>query len=507
MKRILYILTSCTLLLMFGGCSEDTFEQNGFGTLTGFVVAADGNLPLANVKITTNPTSNTVFTDDLGAFIIEDISTGDYSVQAELDDFIVSFEAATIITGGTTNLVFELEERTGDNVPPNEPILIFPLDNSTDVALSVDFLWIGSDDNDDELTYTLEVRNGSTNEIQLFENLQDTTYTVANLTLATTYFWQVKADDDIAPVVQSSISSFTTSTENLNRFLYTREEDNGNFVIYSGNDTNEDGEENDPNEDEFALTDAETNSFKPRKNRTNEKIAFLRTVGTAVHLFSMNSDGSGVDQLTSTVPVAGFRNDEIEFDWFPNGEKLYYPNFNRLYSINADGSGTTLVWEADPQDFITEVATNEFSDFVVLKLNNAIGYNAKIIIIDPTDGGIVKSVVEGEPGAIGGIDFSIDGQRVLYTQDITGFENVNYRQLDTRIFEFDFDTSETIELSIDKINGTNDLDVKYSPDEGSIIVTNTSNDNLSIENIYVIPLGGSSTRELVFTNASMPDWQ
>ena len=48
--------------------------------------------PLENVKITTNPASTTVFTDSEGNFKIEDILVGDYSVQAEKDNFETSFE-------------------------------------------------------------------------------------------------------------------------------------------------------------------------------------------------------------------------------------------------------------------------------------------------------------------------------------------------------------------------------------------------------------------------------
>ena len=145
--------------------------------------------------------------------------------------FVETFNALVISDGVTVNVVFELDISTANNRPPEEPTLIFPIDNATDVDLTVEFKWTSTDPDDDLIIYTLEVRNSTNEEILLFENLEDTIYNLEDLRLGETYFWQVSATDDINPPVQSNFSSFTTIAESSNRFYFARKEGDNN-VIY-----------------------------------------------------------------------------------------------------------------------------------------------------------------------------------------------------------------------------------------------------------------------------------
>lgn len=501
MKNINIIL-SIVIVFAFASCGEDTINESGFGTLTGTVVKKGDNTPIDNVKISTNPVSSTVFSNEEGEFVINDIASGQYSVQADKDEFLSSFEPATVSDGITVNVVFELDISTANNRPPDEPTLIFPIDNATDVDLIVEFRWTSTDPDDDPIEYTLEVRNSTNEEILLFENLEDTIYNLEDLRLGETYFWQVSATDDINPPVQSLFSSFTTIDESSNRFFFVRKEGDNN-VIYSGSDQGED-----VNHNEFQLTALDKNSFRPRKNNTTNKVAFLRTDGSETHLFTMNTDGSEIIKLTNTNPVSGFRQDELDFTWYQNGQRIYYPSLNKVYSISSSGTGNTLVYEADQGLFITEIDTNEFNNLILIKTNDADGYNARIVIID-TEGVEQEVIIEGELGALGGVDFSIEGTKVLYTRDVSGFENNQYRQLDSRIFVYDINEDSTTEIITDKAEGTNDLDCKYSPDNGAVIFMNTSNDGISEKYIYkfILDDGEDTNKELIFTDAAMPDWQ
>lgn len=92
-RLILFFLIS----FAFMACEEETIGDSVFGKLEGRVVANSQNLPIENVKITTSPSSTTVFTDAEGNFVIDQISAGDYSVQAEKEDFQTSFEPASIL--------------------------------------------------------------------------------------------------------------------------------------------------------------------------------------------------------------------------------------------------------------------------------------------------------------------------------------------------------------------------------------------------------------------------
>ena len=60
--------------MLLCGCSEDTIDGYVTGDLTGKVVKEGSNDPIENVRISTNPTSSTVFTNAEGEFVLENIS-------------------------------------------------------------------------------------------------------------------------------------------------------------------------------------------------------------------------------------------------------------------------------------------------------------------------------------------------------------------------------------------------------------------------------------------------
>ena len=97
---------------------------------------------------------------------------------------------------------------------------------------------------------------------------------------------------------------------------------------------------------------------------------------------------------------------------------------------------------------------------------------------------------------------------MLYTYDISKFENTDYRQLDTHVFRFEFSSNEILDLSNGKPNGTIDIDPRFSPNEADIIFVNTSNDGISTKNVYQArATAGASDRKELFENALMPDWE
>jgi hypothetical protein len=62
-------------------------------------------------------------------------------------------------------------------------------------------------------------------------------------------------------------------------------------------------------------------------------------------------------------------------------------------------------------------------------------------------------------------------------------------------------------LTTEKIAGTNDLDVRYSPNEAELIFLNTSNDGISVKNVVKCGIGVANSRTTLFTGSSMPDWE
>lgn len=501
-KDITKIIIIPLVLLFILACSEDKVNFSGTGVVTGKVVEVENFNPINNAKVVLTPTNNTVFTDEEGNFRFQDVATGDYSVSATKEGFLTGFEPISVTDGLEGNVVFELDIETASNKPPATPELILPTDNETDVELESTLIWKSSDPEDDTLSYILKIKNDRDDEVLEIDEIIDTTYIMTGLKNNTKYFWQVGVTDSINSVVWSTIKSFTTKEFTQNRYLFVREEQ-GNNIIFSSDGAN----------NEVALTSANQNSWRPRKNSKTNRIAFLRSDGLDTHIYTMNPDGSDVYKVTSSIPVNGFKQSELDFSWSTYGSKLLYPHFDRLYEINKDGSGQKLVYQTPNGTFISKCDWSHDGKFIALKTNNANGYNASIYVID-LNGNIKHSVLENVNGAAGGINLSIDNKKLLYTYDISGYENDNYRLLNSQIFIHDFATNTVESLSVDKVAGTNDLDPRFSPDEAQIIFMNTSNDGISEKNILTqdvvkgnTDLGNNYNREVLFSNALMSDWE
>jgi hypothetical protein len=94
------------------------------------------------------------------------------------------------------------------------------------------------------------------------------------------------------------------------------------------------------------------------------------------------------------------------------------------------------------------------------KVNDPNGYNAEIYVIN-TAGTVQNQVVSGINGAIGGLNF-YKRTTINFTRDVSGFEDANYRQLDSRVFQAILSTGVTTEISSEKLIGTIDIDVRFS---------------------------------------------
>lgn len=480
------------------GCSEDTIDDTGLGSITGKVVKVGSNEPVENARISTNPASSTVFTDKNGEFSLNDIPVDDYSVEARKENLLTQFEGASVMANATVNVIFEMQKKTTANNAPTTPEAIFPEDNAEGVDVPVTLSWSSADPDEDELIYSLEIRNNKDQEILAVQEISDTTYTVEGLLPNTRYFWQVSVSDGANPDVLSPLYAFTTMETLDQRVLFTRIVE-GNNVIFSS----------DLEGNETQLTSASNNSFRPRKNNASNRIAFLRSVGAQTHLFTMDPDGSNKKQVTSAIPVRGFNLEKIDFAWADDGTSLLFPDYGKLYRISATGGGTKLIYQTTDGDFISEIAVGESDNTIALVTNNSNGYDADLFTID-FGGNVQKQILDNITGAVGGLDLSVTGDLILYSHDASGFESESYRRLDSRIFLYNFSTGETIDLSSGKENGTNDLDPRFSPNEAEVIFVNSSNDEISRKDIYTISIQQNQenrSRAMLIQNAAMPDWE
>lgn len=497
MKNI-YLIISFLIVFVMASCSEEKAPGEEYGTVEGKVVSAVDFTPLANVKVFSSPNTSIVFTDADGKFTVPNVKVGDYSFEAQKDAYVSKFEAATVNVGQTTSLVFELKLSTTNNKPPVAPTLVSPLENAIDQPLSVNLSWTATDPDNDALKYEVTLRNDNNSDVIVYQDIAVTNFTITGLTYSTKYYFQVSVSDGINPLVLSTVRSFTTLPFPNGRFLFVKKISDNN-VIYSG----------DENGNQLQITSSNVNSWRPRKNNQSNKIAFIRASGAQNHIYTMNPDGTAVTKVTNSVPIAGFNPDYLNFSWDSSGSQIIYPYFDKLYRINKDGSGLTQLYQTPNGKFISECDWSNDGSKIALKVNDASGYKTEIYVIN-TAGVVVNQIISGTTGAIGGLNFAITGQKLLFTRDVSGFENENYRQLDTQVFQYDFSTSLITQIGIDKPLGTLDLDARYSPNESELIIVNTSNDGLSVKNIVrftpnINNLGAS--RAVLFSNAYMPDWE
>lgn len=496
MKNIFIKFSWLPLLFLLLSCSEEYVNEDGKGSIKGRVVASESNEPLAHVKIETSPISNTVFTDEKGNFILEDVPQGEYSVKAESKGYTTAFKGTVVYDSKTSNVVLELAPTKGDFPPPTSPILLTPKDNEelkTTIAL---FKWSSKSKSTSPLTYVLTLKNDNDQTVETIEGITDTIFEYKNLKLGVQYFWQITASDKVNEPVKSAMSSFKVyAAPKDNRYFYTKQI-NGNLVIFSADEKG----------NEFQLTDAKYNCFRPRKNETANKIAYFQSNGSELDIYTMDIDGSKVRKITSNIKPNGFNLNEITFSWPAHSDQIYFANFDRLYSINSNGQGLKQLYQTTDGAFISEVDVNLEQQIIALKTNNARGYKVHLFCID-LQGTFLFSILKNVTGATSGLHLSSNGNKVLYTYDTSASENINYRRIASKLFIYDRVTNQATEISTDVDPGTNDLDPRFSPNEAYVIFTNTSNDGKSDRTIYTKEINTLlKTRTELFKHAFMPEW-
>ena len=492
-----WLFVGCCLLLGYG-CRENTVPIAEVGTLVGTVISENSEQGVLGVEISTNPPTNSVFTDSLGQFLLEDIEAGSFSLRADKDGFAPKVESVNVLRNQTTNVILRLEPDSLANTPPAVPFNPTPVDNASGLGTAVTLMWESDDsDSGDELTYTVTLYNADLNDpTVVLSGSTDDTVRVEDLAFDALYLWQVTVEDGIASV-NSPVFSFRTVPFPDNRFHFVREDD-GAFDIFTS----------DAAGTAAKLTDNNAGNWRPRMDPFRNKIAFLSNAGLQTQLYVMNRDGSNVQQVSNGVPVVGSNPLELDFCWSPDAAHLLYMNGNQLYRVRSNGTELTPLAQAPTGFTFTEVDWNGPTNRIAARVTGTFSYQSIIYLLDQ-QGNITDQVVSDLPGHTGGPMFSIDGRHLLYNQDVAGFDSPDGRSLDSRLFLKDLDdpTAPAQDISeATKEAGTNDLDARFSPNGAFVIFVNTDNDGLGQRDIYRMRIDGTD-RELLFEGATMPDWR
>jgi len=479
-------------MVTFLGCKEDPITPDTFGELFGQIVEEGSNEPIEDVSITSNPPTTSLLTDVDGRFTLSSVKSGNYSLRIEKDGYLTRLESVAIFADQATNILIKLRPDSLQNTSPDIPTLIFPLSDS-EVETSETFVWSGMDKDEDDLIYELLIFNADQSETILSVNeLEDTLYLVEDLPFGRNLFWQIIADDGTDKTF-SEVIPFRTQEIPDFRYLWVEEVD-GKLQIFTGI----------PDVISTKLTDCPKNAWRPRLSPLRDLVAFIADDGIENQIFLMDRNGDNQRKLT-TLPIAGNNNFDLDFSWSPDGSKIAYMNNNKLYSINRDGSGLTQIATAPVGWTFSECDWNLQGDRLLVRIVGLAPHNNQLYVLDLI-GNFLELVEADVPGTTSGGSWSLDGNNVLFAQDVSGFESFDGRQLDSHIFIKNLSSQSIKDLSEDKFAGTNDIDPRYSPDGAFVIFTNQNNDGISSPAIFTSDLNGDG-RSLLIDNAQMPDWE
>lgn len=491
------ILLSCTFLLpiFFFGCSEDKLEVNATGVLDGTIMDFTSELNLSGAILTTNPPTVSVASDSAGYFIFKTIDVGDYNLIARKNGYVSESVSLSVQKDKTTTVVILMERSSEYNDPPEFTGSYAPRVEQINVPVDLTFSWTVVDPNpEDSITFDMVLYESNKAESWEFNALTDTSVYVEGLRFNTVYFWQVTASDPYVSV-NSDLLSFRTMPLPNNEFRFARRIGDGDYDIYSANSVDS---------IEVHMTRNTEDEWQPRLSPLRDRVAYVSHDNLEPHIFTMNRDGTNQKKI-SRRPITGYQNPGRGLAWTPDGERILYANYNRLSFIQHDGTVEGVITTAPANRHFRDIDCSPDGNLIVAMTVGVNADDSEIYLMN-ADGSNPVVLVNNLAGIIEAPTFSIDSKKILFTRDVSGYSSGTNRQLDAHIFEIDINTLVTRDLSVNKPNGTNDTQPRYSPNGAYIVFENASNVTGSEKSLWIMNLDGGERTEK-FKNAEMPDWR
>lgn len=497
LQRVLFALIVGCASIVFSGCSEDRVEPVFEGNITGQVLDFDTQEPLANATVTTDPATTSIVCDANGEFSFSGVPTGEYRVTAKKSLYAEGSESVAVEREQVTHVVIQLSLSPEDNVAPVISSNVTPGNGAEQQSTSVDLKWqiIDNDANDSVRVDLLLYESNQPEPKQVLTDYYDTSYTLSGLEFNTAYYWQLVARDTKDHEVKSDVFSFKTESFPDNHFHFAREYNGEDYEIFTSDTSGA---------KLVQLTDNTFKDWNPILNTQRNKLAFVSDRDGKNYIYTMDRDGKNQQRLTN-IPVAGYHNDGVGIAWSYDGGEVLFSSYSDLMQVDNDGTNLTTLATAPGGRHFREVACSPTGNKIVAVAINQDEWNSQLILMDP-DGSNQVLLVDDLPGIMENPAFSIDGQYVLFTRDISGFESPTGRQLDARIFSIKIDGTELTDLSEDnKPDGTNDLQPRFSPNGAKIVFVNVSNDGYTDKTVYIMDADGDN-RKAIFADAEMPFW-
>lgn len=494
MIRYITIIAFWFLLLFgFTACEEGTFEPELFGSISGLVRDADTNEPIIGASVTTNPPTNAIVTNDEGRFLLSEIETGTYSITVRKTGYLNASVSVSVRDGQTAEAIMFLQPKD-ETKAAGKPVNPQPQHQSRDNPVMLTLSW-SVEDAADSVTFDVYFyESSSADEKKIASGITDSSVAVEDLKYSMSYFWQVVAVTKNGDKTHGPIWSFTTRDMPSHPIIFTSRYES-NYEIFSTDSVAS---------EKLRLTRNHSRDWSPRFDNRRERIAYVSDRTGQHQIYIMNRDGSNERRVTN-LPVAGYHNNGIGISWAPDDGHLIYAHYERLYSINPDGSNLQLIATAPEGRHFREVEYSpDGSRIVALAMASSI--NTSEIYSMNADGSEMTKIYGDRPGIIESPTFSVNGRHVMFTYDISDHPDPAGRQLSANIHIVSVDGADTVRVSQNKPDGTNDTRPRFSPDGSRIIFENAPNDGSRARDIWIMNADGTN-RQRLLVNGEMPDWR
>ena len=215
------------------------------------------------------------------------------------------------------------------------------------------------------------------------------------------------------------------------------------------------------------------------------RIAFISDYGIYERIYVMNADGSGITRLTEEQSFNRFPS------WSPDGRRIAFQRKQSIYVMNADGSGVTRLTDDSRLDLKPSWSPDGRKIAFASSLPSADGDWKYDIYVMNADGSGVTRLTD-DAGSDSSPSWSPDGQRIAFNSD-RGPQGGLYVKFE--VYVIDADGSDVTQLT----NQPGDRHGVYgrpswSPD-GQRIAFSSADENGSYD-IYVVNADGSDLQRI-----------
>jgi len=495
LKKFIYLIPLLSLFFFMNQCQEEPFNPKITGSIEGKVMDARNQEPLDNVTITTSPSTEVVLTDESGHYKIAEIDTGRYTVKAEKDGYQIKSLGINVKENTHSQVQFILEREDGNFASNIQFANDFsPINKAKTQPTELTLSWRAMSERSasaDSLKYDVHMfASQSLDEFLVKKNLRDTFLHVESLQYNKVYYWQVMARTPDRDTIRSNMLQFKTRDISSNSAFFVKKFD-GNYEIMAYDFNNSVANR---------ITYNGYRDWAPRINAKTGKVAFVNDSEVKSFLYTMDKNGGNIRQITD-IAVDGYHNQGDAFAWDEDAGKIVFSHYKSLYEVNADGTDLNKIATAPEDRHFKDIALSpDNTQIVAMTIGQKI-FNSEIYRMN-RDGTNQEVLIEGLPGRLGSPSYSIDGNSILYTYDVS--DNQSRRMLNSHIFRLELASMDTTDLSSNKSLGTNDLSPTYSPTGDKILFTNVPNDNSKPKEIWMMDVDGTDREKVA--EGELPSW-